>query len=297
MSTTRTTYIAMGSIAIGLAVLALKYIAYEMTGSIALYSDALESVVNVATAVATLVVIRLAARPADASLPYGYHKAEYFSAVMEGVFIIVAAIMIFREAWLGFTSGRVLDAPPEGLAVNLAATALNAVWCLVLLRSGRRARSPALVADGRHLMTDVVSSLGVLGGVVLALVTGLSILDPILAALVALNILYSGYKLIGESVGGLMDAAADGETVESIRALISENADGAIEAHDVRTRVAGRKTFIDFHLVVPAAMSVEDAHGICDRIEAVLAHEITGASVTIHVEPEHKAKQAGIVVL
>lgn len=146
-------------------------------------------------------------------------------------------------------------------------------------------------------MTDVISSLGVLAGVVLALITGLSILDPILASLVALNILYSGYKLIGESVGGLMDAAVDDATIERIRDLISENAAGAIEAHDVRTRAAGRKTFIDFHLVVPARMTVEDAHGICDRIEAVLAREITGALVTIHVEPEHKAKRAGIAVL
>lgn len=293
----RTLQIALGSIVVGLTVLGLKYVAYLLTGSVALLSDALESIVNVATAVAAFVTLKLAARPADSARPYGYGKAEYFSAVIEGVFIIGAAGVIFWQAWESFRSGPSLMGDPVGLGVNLTATIINAVWCQVLLRHGQRANSPALVADGRHLWTDVLSSIGVLVGVGLAILTGFDLLDPLLAILVAINILWSGYKLIGESVGGLMDAAAPEERLQQIRDLISENADGAIEAHDVRTRVAGQKTFVDFHLVVPGQMSVDAAHEICDRLEAALGREIPGVMVTIHVEPENKAKHSGVVVL
>src|SRR5690606_37711434 len=164
--------VALGSLAVGLTVLALKVAAAWLTGSIALFSDALESVVNVASAVVALVAVRLSARPADASLPYGYHKAEYFSAVVIGVFIAVAALVIFAEAWGGLVAPRPFVADPLGLGVSLVATALNGAWAFVLTRLGRRERSPALVADGRHLATDVVSTLGVLAGVLLAAATG-----------------------------------------------------------------------------------------------------------------------------
>lgn len=289
--------LAIGSIVVGVAVLGLKFVAYLMTGSIALYSDALESVVNVATAIAALVAIRLSSQPADANHPYGHHKAEYFSAVFEGVLIVVAAILILREAYLALESRRVLDAPLTGLLVNGMASVLNGIWCWILIDSGRRHRSPALAADGRHLLTDVVSSIGVTVGVVLALVTGWSILDPLLAGLVALNILWSGWTVMKESLGGLMDEAVAEETLVEIRRVISANAEGAIEAHDVRTRHAGRMTFIDFHLVVPARMTVMDAHEICDRIEAALKEKVQESLITIHVEPEHKAKHAGVLVL
>jgi cation diffusion facilitator family transporter len=154
-----------------------------------------------------------------------------------------------------------------------------------------------LVADGRHLLTDVASSVGVLVGVVLAKYTGWTVLDPLLAALVALNILWSGWVLVKQSVGGLMDEAPPPEDLDRIRALIATSADGAIEAHDVRTRHAGRVTFIDFHLVVDGAKTVREAHDICDRIEAAVKTEFADAVITIHVEPDHKAKHAGIVVL
>lgn len=296
-SADRTLAIAAGSLAVGVIVLALKYASYRLTGSIALYSDALESIVNLVTAILAIVAIRLSARPADATLPYGYYKAEYFSAVIVGVIIVVAALAIFREAYFAFLSPRHLEDPGLGLAVNGAATVINATWALVLLRQGRRSRSPALTADGKHLMTDVVSSGGVLIGVGLATVTGWAILDPILAGLVALNILWSGWGLIKESVGGLMDVAVAPELLARIRDLIAANADGAIEAHDIRTRQAGRMTFIDFHLVVPGRMPVEEAHEICDRIEQKLRDDVEDAQITIHVEPEDKAKHSGIVVL
>jgi cation diffusion facilitator family transporter len=289
--------IAAISVLVGLVVLAIKSFAYYLTGSIALYSDALESVVNIATAAAALVAVRLSARPADATLPYGYHKAEYFSAVLVGALIVIAAFSIFREAYLGIRDPRPLDIPLAGLAVNGLATVINAVWCWVLLREGRRSRSPALTADGKHLLTDVLSSAGVLAGVAAAVGTGFDILDPVLAACVALNILWSGWGLIKDSVGGLMDVAVPATQLARIRELIAANADGAIEAHDIRTRQAGRMTFIDFHLVVPGQMTVDDAHAICDRIEQRLKDDVRHCLITIHVEPENKAKHSGIVVL
>lgn len=289
--------IAFASLAIGVVVLALKSFVAWSTGSIALYSDALESVVNVVTAVVALVAVRLAARPADAALPYRYHKAEYFSAVVIGVFIAMAALLIFREAWFGYFAPRSFTVEPLPILISVTASALNAVWAFVLIRQGRRAKSAALAADGRHLMTDVVSTLGVLLGVLAAAASGWHQLDAILAALVGLTILWSGWELIRQSVIGLMDVAVDPRLLGRIRDLIASNAEGAIEAHDIRTRQAGRMTFIDFHLVVPGTMSVDDAHTICDRIEAKLREAVDEAQITIHVEPENKAKHSGIVVV
>lgn len=295
--TNKTLAVAATSLLIGLIVLGLKTLAWWLTGSVALYSDALESTVNVVTAIVALIAVRLAQRPADAALPYGYHKAEYFSAVVVGVMIIVAAILILREAFYGFLAPEMPDAPVQGLAVSAVATVINAVWALVLIRHGRKARSPAIEADGKHLMTDVVSTIGVLVGLALVYLTGFAQLDAVLAALVALNILWSGWGVIRDSVGGLMDVAVPVETQKVIREVISTNAEGAIEAHDVRTRQAGKVTFIDFHLVVPGSMSVDDAHSICDRIEAKLREAVEDVQITIHVEPEEKAKHAGIVVV
>lgn len=289
--------LALGSILVGLTVLGLKALAWAMTGSVALLSDALESLVNVATAVAALVAIRVAAKPADATHPYGHHKAEFFSAILEGVMIILAALLILREAWGAFLAPRMLDAPLSGLLVNAAAGGLNGIWCWVLIRQGRRLRSPALVADGKHLMSDVISSGGVLLGVLLAIETGWAVLDPAMAALVALNILWSGWKVMSASVSGLMDEAMPDEMLSQVREIISRESVGAVEAHDLRTRHAGSATFVEFHLVVPGALSVSAAHDMCDRVEAALKAAVPDCVVTIHVEPEHKAKHSGIVVI
>lgn len=295
--TNKTLAIASTSLVVGLVVLGMKLWAWSVTGSVALYSDALESIVNVVTAILALVAVRLAQRPANANMPYGYHKAEYFSAVMVGVMIIVAAILILREAVLGFMNPQMPEEASLGLGISVAATAINAVWAAVLIRHGRAARSPAIEADGKHLLTDVVSTIGVLLGLVLVYATGVAQIDALLAALVALNILWSGWGVIKESVGGLMDVAVPADTQKTIRDAIACTADGALEAHDVRTRQAGKITFIDFHLVVPGAMTVDAAHEICDRIEAKLKELVKDCQITIHVEPEDKAKHAGIVVL
>jgi cation diffusion facilitator family transporter len=289
--------LAAGSLLVGIAVLGLKVLAWWMTGSVALLSDALESTVNLATAFAALVAIRVAARPADSTHNFGHHKAEYFSAVLEGVMIIVAALFIMREAYEGFLAPRALDAPVEGLLVNLVATAVNAGWAWVLVWRGTALKSPALVADGKHLWTDVLTSAGVAVGVLLALVTGWWILDPLMAAMVAVNILWSGSRVVKASLSGLMDESVPEETLQKIRDIIASEADGAVEAHDLKTRHAGSATFVEFHLVVPAEMTVFDAHEICDRVEAAVARAVPNTRVTIHVEPEHKSKHTGIIVL
>ncbi len=293
----QTMKIAIGSVIVGLVVLAIKLLAWQLTGSVALYSDALESTVNVATALAALLAVRYAARPADADHPYGHHKAEYFSAVLEGVMIIIAALLILHAAATSWGNPPSFTAPWPGLAVNLLASVLNGVWCFVLIRQGRALRSPALVADGRHLLSDVVSSVGVTMGLGAAILTGWLWLDAALAALVALNILWSGWQVVRSSVGGLMDESVPEEVLEQLRGIISAYGEGAVEAHDLRARHAGRATFVEFHLVVPADMSVDAAHDICDRIEAAVKAAISDSVVTIHVEPDHKAKHSGIVVI
>jgi cation diffusion facilitator family transporter len=289
--------LAATSVAVALTVLGLKTIAWWMTGSVALFADALESVVNVAAAGAALVAIRYAALPADANHPYGHHKAEYFSAVLEGALILVAAFIILNEAWASWNNPRTPVLTLAAFLVAVVATGINAGWCWVLFRRGRALKSPALLADARHLLADVVTSTGALLGLALALATGLFWLDPLLAALTAVNILFSGVRLVRESVGGLMDEAVPPETMTRIRDVLAHAAEGAIEAHDIRARRAGRLAFIEFHLVVPGAMPVEDAHAICDRIESALRAALGEATITIHVEPEGKAKHRGVLVL
>ncbi len=293
----KTGTLATISVAVGFLVLAIKIAAWLLTGSVALFSDALESIVNVAGSTGALIAISYSARPADANHPYGHHKAEYFSVVVEGVLIIVAAIAILREAYGALLSPHMFDAPVVGLVVSAVASAINGAWCWFLIREGRKRRSPALVADGKHLLTDVVTSAGVVVGLVAAYLTGIPVLDPLLAAIVAVNILWAGWRLIRESLGGLMDEAVPEKMLGEIREIISANAEGAIEAHDLRTRLAGRATFIDFHLVVVGSMPVTEAHGICDRIEKALRAAVPDAMITIHVEPEEKAKHHGVLVL
>ncbi|WP_187972500.1 cation diffusion facilitator family transporter [Aquibium microcysteis] len=282
--------LAFASIFVAFGVMALKFAAWRVTGSVALYSDALESIVNVIAAGAAYWAIRVSHKPADDDHPHGHHKAEYFSAVTEGVLIVLASMLIMREAWTALQAPRLMDEPSLGLAINGLAALANAAWAAVLIRTGRRERSPALEADGRHIMTDVVTSVGVIIGLVGAIVTGWAVLDPLLAVIVALNILWQGWKVIGQSVQGLMDVAADPEDTRKIRDIISLNSKGALEVHDLKTRIAGRATFIEFHLVVDSTMTVGESHVICDRIEAALQAEVPSVRVIIHVEPDDEAK-------
>ncbi|TPI44716.1 cation transporter [Mesorhizobium sp. B2-9-1] len=282
--------LAFWSILVAFVVLVLKLAAWYITGSVALYSDALESIVNVIASAAAFWAIQVSYKPADQDHPFGHHKAEYFSAVLEGVLIVVAALLILNEVWQSWQHPAPLEQPWEGLAVNGVATVINAIWAWTLIRAGRNAKSPALVADGQHIMTDVVTSVGVFGGLVGAVLTGWQILDPALAVIVALNILWQGWHVIGSSMSGLMDRAVDNHEHMQIRNIISANSKGALEVHDLKTRIAGRATFIEFHLVVDADMTVGASHVICDRIEDALKAEIPSVRVTIHVEPDDEAK-------
>ena len=293
----RVKLIALGSIGLGGVVLSLKAGAYALTGSSALYSDALESVVNVVASIVAATALFYAARPPDKNHPYGHEKAEFFAAVIVGVLIIVAAISIFEHAWAAWKNPAPLRSAWTGLALNAGATALNAVWAVTLGRAGRQSRSVALTADARHLWSDVATSAGVLVGIGLVLATGLLWLDVGVAVLVGCHVLWSGWGVMRESVGGLMDEAPAETIMERTRALVNRSAEGAIEAHDLRMRTAGRLTYLEFHLVVPGCMQVAEAHVICDRIEAALKAETPGLVVTIHVEPEGKAKHKGVLVL
>jgi cation diffusion facilitator family transporter len=278
--------LAFWGIPLSLAVMGLKMLAWHVTGSVALLSDGLESTVNVIAAMIAWLAIGYAAKPADKSHPFGHHKAEYFSAVIEGVLIVVAALLIAREAVAGLGNPALPEAPVLGLGINAVAAVINAIWAYVLIRAGRRHRSPALSADGEHIFSDVITSAGVLVGLLLALGTGYAILDPVMALIVAVNILYQGWKVISHSVSGLMDHAVDPDEEEAIKSAIATNAEGALNVHHLRSRKAGRAIFIDFDMVVPAAMTVAEAHDICDRLEDAIQAVLPTAQCEIHVEPE-----------
>lgn len=278
--------LAFWGMPLSLGVMGLKMLAWWVTGSVALLSDGLESTVNVIAAVIAYAMIGYAAKPADATHPFGHHKAEYFSAVIEGVLIVVAALTILSEAIPAITAPVLLDAPALGLAINLCAGVINAIWAFLLIRAGTRHRSPALSADGHHILSDVVTSAGVLVGLVLAIASGYAILDPLLAVVVAGNILFQGWKVISRSIDGLMDRAVPAEEEAAIKRAIAANASGSLGVHDLKTRQAGPATFVDFHMVVPEAMPVGEAHDICDRIEDAIRAVQPGARIAIHVEPE-----------
>jgi cation diffusion facilitator family transporter len=293
----RTQQIASFSIVLSVGVLALKVGAWSLGNSAALLADAIEAGVNLVALFIGLVAIDFAARPADDNHPYGHQKAEFFAAVVEGALIIVASVLILTHAWNAWRGGAPLVSPWQGLALNGLAVVLNAVWGTVMLRAARQAPVGSLQADGRHLWMDAAMSAAVIAGLGVAQWTGLPFLDPLLAGGFAVYVLASGLSLISQSIGGLMDAAPALEVVERIRRLVGDHAAGALEVHDLRSRRAGRQTYLEFHLVVPGEMRVSESHAICDRIEEALRTEMEQLVITIHVEPEGKAKQQGIPVL
>lgn len=291
--------LAAANIVVALTVIIIKYLAYLVSGSVALFSDALESVVNVMTALTAFAAIRMSAKPPDSDHPYGHHKAEFLAAMFDGAMIAVAAVLILIKARGALVEGVKFEHSALGIGLNIVASILNGAWAWLLINRGRLWRSPALVADGQHLYTDVITSVGVVIGLAVAILTGWHILDPLIAAIVALNILWMGYRIAVQSMSHLLDEAASHEIEQHIRQVIETNGSGALEAHDIRTRQAGRALFIEFHLIVPGSMTVDDAHAICDRLENAIETAIEGSEVVIHVEPEDKAKpdESGAVPL
>lgn len=281
------------SLLAGVVILGLKLLAWRLTGSVALYSDALESVVNVVAAGAAVLALTIARRPADDNHPFGHSKAEYFSAVLEGVLIVLAAIAIVREAWGKLFTPAPIESLSAGVAVSLVASAANAALAWALIRLAKKRSSPALRADGLHLATDVVTSLGVLAGIGLAWATGYWVLDPLLALLVAANILWTGSRLVRDSLSELMDLAVPAAELKTLEAALTRPRPGMLEVHDIKTRRAGATTFVQFHLVVEGAMAVEDAHRLCDSLEDEVLRAYPGAQMVIHVEPESEAHGSG----
>lgn len=281
---------AAWSIPVSIAVLLLKLLAWWLTGSVALLSDALESIVNVAAALLAYFAVLISGRPPDKKHPFGHKKAEYLSAVVEGILIVLAAVLIIREAISALPSPHLDHAPMIGIAVNAVSSCINGAWAVVLLRVGRRVKSPALAASSKHIFTDVMTSVGVVAGLLFALLTGWLILDPIIAILVALNILWEGWKVIRTSVDGLMDASLAEDDLRTVRTVIEANLGPALEYHDLRGRRSASVVFVEFHLVVAGGMSVAAAHEICDDIEDALREKFPGSVFVIHLEPDTELK-------
>ncbi|MDR3506074.1 MAG: cation diffusion facilitator family transporter [Acidocella sp.] len=292
--------IAAGSIAVGCLVFAGKMLAAKVSGSTALFSDALEALVNVASSALALYALVIGAKPADEVHNYGHAKAELLSAVATGAMILLAAGLIFHRAILALWHPEGLAALEAGLGLGLALNAgaggVNAVWGLVLRHVGRQERSPALLADAQHLFSDVLTSLGIVIALLVADWLRIPRLDPIIALGIAAQIAVMGWHTVMRSISGLLDEAPPHAITERIHRLVREHACGAIQAHDMRIRQAGPASFLEFHLVVPGEMTVKESHAICDRIEEALKVEMDGVIVTIHVEPTEKAKKEGALV-
>lgn len=273
------------SIGAAIVTIALKTVAWAITGSVGLLSDAAESLVNLAAASVALVVVHWADRPPDEEHTYGHEKADYLSAGLEGGLILVAAVTIGVAAVGRLLDPQPLDSVGIGLAVTLAATLINLLVARVLIQAGTEYRSLTVEADGRHLMTDVWTSIGVVIGVAAVALTGLDRLDPIIALLVAANIIRVGWSLVRGAFGGLMDRALEPGELDAINAVLDRFAGPDVQFHALRTRRAGRRAFVSVHVLVPGSWSVQAGHDLAERVEAELRAGLDPATVFTHLEP------------
>jgi cation diffusion facilitator family transporter len=265
--------------------IALKTAAYFLTGSVGLLSDALESVVNLVAAVIALVALTIAHKPPDEEHSYGHTKAEYFSSIIEGVLIIGASVLIGYAAIERIINPRIIEQAGAGLIVAAIASAINFAIAHQLLKAGKKYGSIALEADARHLFTDVWTSVGVIVGVGIVALTGISILDPIVALLVAVNIVYTGYQLIKRSALGFMDTAISAEERGKIRHILEGRVNMGVQYHGLLTRQSGVRKFVSFHLLVPGNWSVQKGHDLAEEVEKEIRDTISGVSVITHIEP------------
>lgn len=285
MSTKSARSYAILSIGAAVLTIALKFGAYLLTGSVGLLSDALESGVNLAAALVAFWALSFAAKPPDATHAFGHSKAEYFSSGLEGALILVAAVSIGVTAWERLFHPAPLDGLGLGLGLSLAATAVNGGVAVVLLRAGRRLRSITLRADAHHLLTDVWTSVGVVLGLFLVKLTGWLILDPVIALLVAVNIVWTGIKLLRETGSGLLDSALPLSEQQIVTAILSDYDSQGIQFHALRTRVAGSRRFVNFHVLVPGEWTVQRGHDLCEEIELAIAKALPDTHVMTHLEP------------
>lgn len=274
------------SIAAALATILLKGWAWWMTGSVGLLSDALESFVNLAGAMMALAMLTVAALPEDDNHAHGHGKAEYFSSAFEGLLILIAAVGIAYAAIDRFLNPQPLEAVGIGLLISLVASVINLATSRTLMNVGKKYKSITLEADAHHLMTDVWTSVGVMLGVGLVWLTGWLWLDPVIALLVALNIVWTGWQLLQRSAGGLMDVSISDEELQTIENILSGYREQGLAFHALRTRQAGTRAFISFHLLVPGAWTVQRGHDWSERIEADIRQAIPYAHLTTHLEPK-----------
>ena len=277
------------SIAAAVVTIGMKAVAYFLTGSVGLLSDALESVVNLVAAILALIALTYAARPADEKHQFGHGKAEYFSAGAEGAMIFVAAALIVYAAIERLFNPHPLEDLGIGLAVTLVATVINGVVGAVIIRQGRKHRSITLVADGKHLMTDVYTSIGVVVGVGLVAVTGWLPLDSIVAIAVGINILWTGFTLMRHSMRGLLDHALpdadNARVIAAVQGIADRYAPGELEFHGLQTRESGRDQFVSLHVLVPGDWSVTRAHDLVEDVERAICEALPHAHVLTHLEP------------
>ncbi len=273
------------SIAAALATILLKGAAWWLTGSVGLLSDALESFVNLAGAMMALAMLSLAAMPADDNHAYGHGKAEYFSSAFEGFLILVAAILIGYAAIDRLLNPQPLEDVGIGLAVSVVASIINLATSRILMRVGKKYRSITLEADAHHLLTDVWTSAGVILGVGLVWLTGWLWLDPVIALLVALNIVWTGWQLLQRSAAGLMDVSIPPEEIKAIEDVLERYRRQGLDFHALRTRQAGTRAFVTLHVMVPGDWTVQQGHDWSERIEADIIRAVAYANVTTHLEP------------
>jgi cation diffusion facilitator family transporter len=274
------------SIAAAVVTIGLKLVAYSLTGSVGLFSDAAESVVNLVAAVAALSALTVAVRPPDEEHAFGHSKAEYFSSGLESALIIIAAAWIGVTAWERLMDPQPLQNVGLGLSVTVAATAVNGGVTLALLRAGRRLRSITLRADAQHLLTDVWTSLGVVLGVVMVYLTGWLVLDPVIGLVVAANIVWTGVRLLSDTAQGLLDRALPLEDQDLIFSVLSRYESRGIRFHALRTRAAGQRRFVSMHVLVPGRWTVKRGHDLSEEIERELADALQGnTTFFIHIEP------------
>jgi cation diffusion facilitator family transporter len=273
------------SVAAAVATISLKTLAYLLTGSVGLLSDAAESVVNLVAAIVAMAALRWAAKPADEEHAYGHQKAEYFSAGVEGALIFVAAISIAVTAIDRLLHPQAISDVGVGLAVSVGASAINLVVGYLLLRTGRRERSIVLEADGKHLMTDVWTSVGVVAGVAAVAITGWEPLDAIVALAVAVNIVLTGSGLVRRSVGGLMDRRLGEAERQQIEEVLDSFRDEGVQFHALRTRQAGSRAFVSVHVLVPGTWTVQRGHDLVESVEEALRERLPYATVFTHLEP------------
>ena len=272
------------SISAALVTIGLKTAAYLITGSVGLLSDAVESLVNLVGGLMALWMLKVAEQPADEDHPYGHSKAEFFSSGVEGSLILVAAVSIAVAAILRLVHPKPIEGVGLGLAVAVAASVVNLVVALVILKAGRKAHSITLEANGHHLMTDVWTSAGVVVAVAAVAATGWQRLDPIVALLVAANIIWTGVRIVRCSVAGLMDEALPLAERDALQAILQRHQEGGVEFHAIRTRQAGAWRFVDFHVLLPGDWTVHRGHEFVERVEAEIRQVIPNVTLSTHME-------------